>query len=30
MLEYEVLSLVQRLVDMGGHSHMFCFFPEKG
>ncbi len=28
--EYEVLSLVQRLVDMGGHSHMFCFFPEKG
>jgi biotin synthase-related radical SAM superfamily protein len=28
--EYEVLSLVQRLVDLGGHSHMFCFFPEKG
>jgi biotin synthase-related radical SAM superfamily protein len=28
--EYEVLTLVQRLVDMGGHSHMFCFFPEKG
>ena len=28
--EYEVLSLVQRLVDMGGHSHMFCFFPERG
>tara|TARA_A100001011_G_scaffold390858_1_gene475125 strand:- start:1048 stop:2310 length:1263 start_codon:yes stop_codon:yes gene_type:complete len=28
--EYEVLSLVQELVDMGGHSHMFCFFPEKG
>jgi len=28
--EYDVLSLVQRLVDMGGHSHMFCFFPEKG
>jgi biotin synthase-related radical SAM superfamily protein len=28
--EYEVLSLVQDLVDMGGHSHMFCFFPEKG
>ena len=22
--------LVQRLVDLGGHSHMFCFFPEKG
>lgn len=28
--EYEVLTLVQQLVDKGGHSHMFCFFPEKG
>jgi biotin synthase len=28
--EREVLCLVQRLVDLGGHSHMFCFFPEKG
>ena len=28
--EYEVLQLVQELVDMGGHSHMFCFFPEQG
>jgi biotin synthase len=28
--EHEVLRLVQQLVDMGGHSHMFCFFPEKG
>ena len=28
--EYDVLTLVQKLVDMGGHSHMFCFFPEKG
>lgn len=28
--EKEVLSLVQQLVDIGGHSHMFCFFPEKG
>jgi lipoyl synthase len=28
--EYEVLSLVQQLVDLGAHSHMFCFFPEKG
>jgi len=28
--EYDVLRLVQRLVDLGGHSHMFCFFPEKG
>ena len=28
--ELDVLNLVQRLVDLGGHSHMFCFFPEKG
>jgi len=28
--EYDVLTLVQQLVDLGGHSHMFCFFPEKG
>ena len=28
--EYEALCLVQQLVDLGGHSHMFCFFPEKG
>jgi biotin synthase len=28
--EHEALSLVQRLVDLGGHSHMFCFFPERG
>jgi len=28
--EYDVLSLVQKIVDLGGHSHMFCFFPEKG
>lgn len=28
--EHDVLSLVQKLVDMGGHSHLFCFFPEKG
>ncbi len=28
--ESEILHLVQKLVDMGGHSHMFCFFPEKG
>jgi biotin synthase len=28
--EYEVLQLVQELVDLGGHSHMFCFFPESG
>jgi lipoyl synthase len=28
--EEEALALVQQLVDLGGHSHMFCFFPEKG
>ncbi len=28
--EHDVLMLVQQLVDLGGHSHMFCFFPEKG
>jgi biotin synthase len=28
--EHDVLGLVQRLVDLGGHSHLFCFFPEKG
>ena len=28
--EHDVLTLVQQLVDLGGHSHMFCFFPEKG
>jgi lipoyl synthase len=28
--EYESLSLVQRLTEIGGQSHMFCFFPEKG
>ncbi len=28
--EREVLELVQKLVDLGGHSHMFCFFPEQG
>jgi biotin synthase len=28
--ERDVLALVQRLVDLGGHSHLFCFFPERG
>ena len=28
--EHQALTLVQRLVDLGGHSHLFCFFPEKG
>ncbi|PTV94376.1 biotin synthase [Rhodobacter aestuarii] len=28
--EAEMLAVVQRLVDMGGHSHMFSFYPEQG
>jgi len=28
--EHEALALIQQLVDIGGHSHLFCFFPEKG
>ena len=28
--EAEMMQVIQRLVDMGGHSHMFCFYPEKG
>ena len=28
--EHEVLQLVQRIVDLGGHNHMFSFFPEQG
>jgi len=28
--EYEALSVVQQVRDRGGHSHLFCFFPEKG
>jgi biotin synthase len=28
--EQELLTLVQRLVDLGGHSHLFSFFPEQG
>ena len=28
--EREALELVQQLIDLGGHSHLFCFFPEKG
>lgn len=28
--EHDVITVVQQLRDMGGHSHMFCFFPEKG
>jgi lipoyl synthase len=28
--EYEMLSLIQKLVDLGGHSHLFAFYPEAG
>ena len=28
--EQEALALVQRLVDLGAHSHLFCFFTEQG
>lgn len=28
--EFEALALVERLVEMGGSSHMFCFYPERG
>ena len=28
--EYDVLQLVQKFVDLGGHNHMFSFFPEQG
>ena len=28
--EFEMLSTIQQIVDMGGHSHLFCFYPEQG
>jgi len=28
--EREMLEVVQRVKDMGGHNHMFAFFPERG
>ena len=28
--ERTVLHLCQALADLGGHSHLFCFFPERG
>ena len=28
--EYDMLDVVQKVVDMGGHNHMFSFFPEEG
>ncbi len=30
MPRQDVQALVRQLVNMGRHSHMFCFFPEKG
>jgi len=28
--EYEILAVAQKICDMGGHNHMFAFFPEQG
>lgn len=28
--EREILEVVQRIRDLGGHNHMFAFFPEQG
>jgi biotin synthase-related radical SAM superfamily protein len=28
--EKEILETAQRITDMGGHNHMFAFFPERG
>lgn len=28
--EQEILQVAQRITDMGGHNHMFAFFPERG
>ncbi len=28
--EQEILSVCQRIKDMGGHNHMFGFYPEQG
>jgi len=28
--EREILEVAQRIRDMGGHNHMFAFFPEQG
>jgi biotin synthase-related radical SAM superfamily protein len=28
--EQEILAVAQRITDMGGHNHMFAFFPERG
>jgi biotin synthase-related radical SAM superfamily protein len=28
--EHELLEVCQRIRDMGGHNHLFAFFPERG
>ena len=28
--EQEILAVAQKIADMGGHNHMFAFFPERG
>ncbi|MGE5241158.1 MAG: radical SAM protein, partial [Bacteroidota bacterium] len=28
--EQEILEVAQKIRDMGGHNHMFAFFPERG
>jgi len=28
--EQEILDICQRIKDLGGHNHMFAFFPEQG
>ena len=28
--EQEIINVVQQIRDMGGHNHMFAFFPEQG
>ncbi len=28
--EREILTVAQRIKDLGGHNHMFAFFPERG
>ncbi|MHB1515169.1 MAG: radical SAM protein [Acidiferrobacteraceae bacterium] len=28
--EKEILEAAQRITDLGGHNHMFAFFPERG
>lgn len=28
--EHEILTVAQKIRDLGGHNHMFAFFPERG